>query len=48
MAGFEQAAVDATAKVFDEGAEQARVGRSDREVAVDQNLSLQHGEVSWK
>ena len=37
MAGLVDAAVDATTKMFDEGAEQARVGLTDGEVAIEKN-----------
>ena len=42
MAGLVDAAVDATTKMLDEGAEQARVGLTDGEVAIEKNAGLPH------
>src|SRR6476646_6565471 len=42
MARFEDAAIDTAAKVFDEGAEHARIGPSDGEVTVQQDVSGVH------
>ena len=40
MPRLEDAAVDAAAEMLDEGAEQARIGRADREVAIDEDFDL--------
>ena len=42
MAWFEDAAIDAAAEVFDEGAEQARIGSPDGEVTVQQDARGAH------
>ena len=43
MAGFEDAAIDAAAEMLDEGAEQARVGAADGEIAMQADLDVTHG-----
>ena len=42
MTGLEDAAIDAAAEMLDEGAEQPRVGRADREVAVQRDFDVTH------
>ena len=42
MARLEDAAIDAAAEMFDEGAEQARVGAADGEIAVQADLDVTH------
>ena len=42
MAGLEDAAIDAAAEMLDEGAEQARVGVADGEVAIEQHVGFSH------
>ena len=43
VAGLEDAAVDAAAEVLDEGAEQAAVGRADRDLPVEPDPGGAHG-----
>src|SRR6185436_14803475 len=45
MAGLEDAAVDAAAEMLDEGAEQARMGAADREIAMATDLDVTHGRL---
>ena len=40
VAGLVDAAIDAAAEMLDEGAEQARIGGPDREVAIQQDAGL--------
>ena len=42
MAGLVDAAIDAAAEMLDEGAEQARVGLADGEVAVEEDAGVTH------
>ena len=42
VAGLVDAAIDAAPEVLDEGAEQARIGVADREVAIHQNGGFSH------
>ena len=44
MAGLENSPVDATSHVLDESAEQPAVGGADRKIAIQYDLSLQHGQ----
>ncbi len=46
MAGLVDAAIDATAEMLDEGAEQAGVGSADREVAIEHHCRCSHRYVS--
>jgi hypothetical protein len=43
MARLEDAAVDAAAEMLDEGAEQARIGVADGEIAMQANVDITHG-----
>ena len=43
MAGLEDAAIDAAAEMLDEGAEQARIGAADGEIAMQADLDVTHG-----
>ena len=45
MAGLEDAAIHAAAEMLDEGAEQARVGGADREIAMKADLDVTHGKL---
>ena len=42
MAGLEDAAIDAAAEMLDEGAEQARVGAADGEIAMKADFDVTH------
>ena len=45
MAGLEDAAIHAAAEMLDEGAEQARMGGADREIAMQADLDVTHGKT---
>ena len=42
MAGFEDAAIDASTKVLDKGAEQAGMCGADGEIAMQANVNVTH------